>query len=307
MVGAIVQIGLILALAPLFEGLMRKLVRARIHSRQGPPVSQPFYDLFKLLVKADVQPGRGWSYMMPPVLCMACILTASLLVPTVGPGVLSDYGDAILFIYLMAASVAAIVLAGAMSASTYAFVGLAREVMMMLTVEPVLIIGLIIAALHSGSLNMSDMSAWHMSNGPTVSMILAGLAVLLSIQAQVGKLPFDIPEADQEIMGGPFVELSGPKLALFKWALWAKQLVFAALLAQVFFPWPDVSLLVGGGKVVAYVLSALLLLLKVLVVVVVVALIDAVNPRLRIDQAMASFISIIFLSAISIAFAMIGI
>ena len=306
-IGASIQIGLVLLLGPLFEGLMRTLVRARIHSRQGPPILQPFYDIFKLLIKADVQPTTSWIYALPPVFCMATILTASLLVPVFGQAVLGDYGDAILFIYLMTASVVAIVLAGAMSASTYAFLGLAREIMMMLTVEPVLIIWLVTAALSAGSLNLSDMAAWNLEHGPSVSMIIAGLAVLLAIQAQVGKLPFDIAEADQEIMGGPFIELSGPKLAMFEWALWAKQFVFVAMLVQIFAPWPDVAAALAGSVALGYAVSALLLLAKVLVVVALVALIDAVNPRLRIEQAMFYFVSIIFLAAIGLAFAIVGI
>ncbi|NIQ98745.1 MAG: hydrogenase 3 membrane subunit, partial [Gemmatimonadales bacterium] len=83
---------------------------------------------------------------------------------------------------------------------------------------------------------------------------IAALALLLSLQAQVGKLPFDIAEADQEIMGGPFIEQSGPKLALYKWSLWAKLVVFAAILCSVFVPWPRLDLV---GPAAGAVLSGL--------------------------------------------------
>ncbi|MBM3474836.1 MAG: NADH-quinone oxidoreductase subunit H [Armatimonadetes bacterium] len=305
-VGGVVQVGLVLLLAPLFEGLMRKLVRARIHSREGPPIWQPYYDLFKLLVKEDTQPAAGWVYLLPSVLCLASVLTASLLVPLFGRGILGEQGDAILFIYLMAASVAAVVLAGAMSGSPYSSVGFAREIMMTLTVEPVLIMALITAAIDAGSLDLGAMAAWHSAHGPSLSMLIAAFALLLSVQAQVGKLPFDVPEADQEIMGGPFIELSGPKLALFKWAFWAKQLVLAALLVQVFVPWPTFTLGLAGSAALGAALCALVALVKVLVVVVVVAVVDAVNPRLRLDQAMAYFVAVIFVAGIGLILAFVG-
>jgi formate hydrogenlyase subunit 4 len=305
-VGGVVQILLLLLLAPLFEGLVRKLVRARVHSREGPPIWQPYYDIFKLLVKDDVQPAAGSTYLLPPLFCMAAVLTASLLVPLFGRGVLSQQGDAILFIYLMTASVAAVVLAGAMSASPYSFVGLGREVMMTLTVEPILIIALVTAAIKAGSLDLAAMAAWNSAHGPSVSALIAAFALLLSAQAQLGKLPFDVAEADQEIMGGPFIELSGPKLALFKWAFWAKQLVLAAVLAQVFVPWPAFTLGLGGSAGLGALVGGLALLAKILIVVVLVAVVDAVNPRLRIDQAMGYFIAIAFVAAIGLILALVG-
>ncbi len=305
-VAGAVQIVLLLLLAPLFEGLMRKLVRARIHSRQGPPIWQPYYDVFKLLVKEDMQPAPGSIYLLPPLFCMATVLTASLLVPMFGRGVLSQQGDAILFIYLMTASVAAVVLAGAMSSSPYSYVGLGREVMMTLTVEPILIIALVTVAVKAGSLDLGAMAAWQTAHGPSVSILIAALALLLSVQAQLGKLPFDVPEADQEIMGGPFIELSGPKLALFKWAFWAKQLVLAAVLAQVLLPWPAFTLGLAGSGALGVLVGGLVLLAKVLLVVVLVAVVDAVNPRLRIDQAMGYFFAIMFVAGIGLILALVG-
>jgi formate hydrogenlyase subunit 4 len=169
--------------------------------------------------------------------------------------------------------------------------------MMLFTVEPVMAVALLVAAVKAGSLATGPMVAWHVASGPTISMAVAGLALFLALQAQVGKLPFDIAEADQELMGGPLVEFSGPRLALLKWTVWAKQLVLAFLLVELFLPWPHVGL---------YPAALLLALVKVLLVLVLVAVIDVVNPRLRVEQAMGYYLRIVLSGAAALAFAVIG-
>jgi formate hydrogenlyase subunit 4 len=109
-----------------------------------------------------------------------------------------------------------------------------------------------------------------------------------------GKLPFDIAEADQEIMGGPFVEQSGPRLALLRWAMWAKLLVLVFLLVEVFFPWPRFG---------NYLVDLVATMMKVVIVLVLVAVVDVVNPRLRIDQALGYYMRVAFSA---LAFAVIG-
>jgi formate hydrogenlyase subunit 4 len=206
-------------------------------------------------------------------------------------------GDIIVLLYVASMSAVLVMLTAFGSGSPYAAVGSSREMMLLLTVEPVLAIALIVGAMKAGTLAVGGVLDWQIANGPSVSMAIAGVAFLLAIQAQAGKLPFDIPEADQEIMGGPLVEQSGPRLALFKWALWAKQLIFAVLLVELFFPWPRIGILP---------LDLILTMAKVLVVLAVVALVDVVNPRLRIDQAMAYFLRVGFVSLAGLAFAAIG-
>jgi formate hydrogenlyase subunit 4 len=183
------------------------------------------------------------------------------------------------------------------SGSPYASVGSSREMMMMLSVEPVMVVALVVGALKAGTLATGGIIVWQLEHGPTISMAIAGIAFFLALQAQAGKLPFDIPEADQEIMGGPLIEQSGPRLALFRWAMWSKQFVLAVLLVEVFLPWP------GTG---VFALDLLLTLVKAFVVLVVVALVDAVNPRLRIDQAMGYYLRVAFSSIAALAFAVIG-
>lgn len=292
----VVNAGIALLLAPLFEGIMRKL-RAAIHSRKGPPITQPYLDIMKLLIKEDFRTCSGMLYGALPALTLASVLVLSLLTPMGGPPPFGFAGDIIVLIYVATMMAVFIMLNAYASGSPYAFVGGAREMMMVLTIEPVLAIALIVGALKSGSLAVGEIAMWNAARGPSISMILAGVTLFLALQAQVGKLPFDIPEADQEIMGGPFIEQSGPRYALFRWAFMSRQLVMAFLLVQIFVPWPALDS-VGANLVIG--------LAKVLVVLVLVALVDVVNPRLRIDQAMIYFTRVVYVALAALAIALIG-
>ncbi|HTS70213.1 MAG TPA: NADH-quinone oxidoreductase subunit H [Terriglobia bacterium] len=285
-----------LLLSPLFEGVMRKL-RAAIHSRIGPPITQPYWDLFKLLGKEDLRTVGGVFYASVPALTLASVLLLALLVPigTVAPFAFG--GDLIVVIYVAAISSVLMMLTGFASASPYASIGSSREMMMLLSVEPIMAIALVVGAFKARTLALSGIADWQVTNGPSVSIAIGGLAFFLALQAVAGKLPFDIAEADQEIMGGLLVEQSGPRLALFRWTIWAKQFVLATLLVTVFFPWPHFRF---------YLLDLVATIVKVLVVLVLVTLIDVVNPRLRIDQAMGYFMRVAVSSLAALAFAVIG-
>lgn len=295
---AILNLVLVVGLAPLAEGIMRKL-RAIVHSRKGPPLIQPYIDLAKLLAKEDLNPGAGLVWQLAPSVCMGAVLMVALLIPLGPPPPLGFAGDSIVFIYLVALSGVAIMLGAFASGNPYAYLGASREMMMILSVEPVMAIALVTAAVKAHSLRFSDMIAHYAGTGPSVSMVVAGVAFLLSLQAQAGKLPFDIAEADQEIMGGPFIERSGPGLALFRLASHAKVLIFGSVLMQVFAPWPRTGV---------WPADLALNFAKVGVLVLIVGLVDVVNPRLRIDQSMAYFSRIVvFVALAALVFAFIGV
>ncbi len=292
---AVINAGLALLLSPLLEGIMRKL-RARIHSRIGPPILQPYYDLLKLLGKEDLRAGDPWLGFAP-ILALASTLTASLLIPLGGEAPLAGAGDLLVFLYLVGISAVAVIFMGMISWSPYGFLGSSREMMMYLSVEPVLFITLITAAVHARSLKLYDLVLWNHAMGPQISMVMAAIAFFLVLQAQLGRLPFDIAEAETEIMGGPSIEIGGPKLALFKWSVHAKLLIFTALFVEIFIPWP---------KIFQFVPDLGLTLGKVLLIVLVVAGIDAVNPRLRIDQAIVFFFGVTMVSLAGLALALVG-
>ena len=295
---ALLNLALVVGLAPLAEGVVRR-VRAIVHSRKGPPLIQPYLDLAKLLVKEDLAPtAAGLVWRMAPALCLGALLMAALFIPLGPPPPLASSGDVIAFIYFIALSGTAIMLGAFASGNPYAYVGASREMMMMLSVEPVMVIALVTAAVKAHSLRFPDLVGSYAAAGPSVSMVVAGIAFLLALQAQVGKLPFDIAEAEQEIMDGPFIERSGPGLALFKLASYVRVLVFGSVLVQVFAPWPRLGL---------WPADLALNFAKVGVLVLLIGLVNAVNPRLRIDQSMAYFSRVVvFVAVAGLVFASVG-
>ena len=293
---SVLNVAVALLLSPLCEGMMRKL-RAAIHSRVGPPVIQPYWDILKLLGKEDLRSTGGAVYAALPALTLGSVLFLATLVPMGSDAPLAFAGDLIVVLYVAAMSSVLLMLAGFASASPYASIGSSREMMMLLSVEPIMAIALAVGAFKAGTLTLGGIASWQVQKGPSISLAIGGVAFFLALQAVVGKLPFDIAEADQEIMGGPLVEQSGPRLALFRWAMWTKQLVLAFLLVEVFFPWPHSGI---------YLIDLIATIAKVLVLLVLVAVVDVVNPRLRVDQAMGYFMRVAVSSLAALAFAVIG-
>ncbi|HUV03935.1 MAG TPA: NADH-quinone oxidoreductase subunit H [Armatimonadota bacterium] len=285
-----------LLLAPLFDGVVRK-VKAIIHSRKGPPITQVYIDILKLLGKEDLRCTASAIFRFAPAVALAAFLVVALLTP-MGMPCAGLPGDMVTWIYFLTLGAAAIIVLAAASGNPFAEAGAAREIMMLLSVEPIVVAALITAAIKSGSMQLTDMTAWNISHGPAVSMVTAGIAFFLALQAALGKLPFDIAEAESEIVDGPLIELSGPKLATMKLALLIRQLVYCFLLVQIFIPWPVFSL---------WPLSVLAALVKVLILFVLAAVIEAVSPRLRIDQAISYTGRVLFVALAALVLAVIGV
>ena len=141
----IVNLLLVLLLSPLLEGIIRKL-KAFVHSRIGPPLYQPYLDLLKLLSKEEVESETSALFRWSPVVAFATVLTVALLTPVGLVPPMNAAGEVIVFVYLITLSGVAVMASGIGSGSPYAIVGSAREMMLILTVEPVLAIALITAA-----------------------------------------------------------------------------------------------------------------------------------------------------------------
>jgi formate hydrogenlyase subunit 4 len=296
----LVTVVLVAGLSPFLEGFMRKL-KAMIHSRIGPPIYQPYLDIIKLLGKEDLQVSDNPILRVAPITCFAAVLTASLFVSFGYAPALNGSGDVIAFIYLITLSSVAIFMGGLASANPYAAVGSSRELMMLFTVEPVLAITLVVASIKANSMVMTRLPVTLFS----ISMAISAIGFFLAIQAQMAKLPFDIVEADQEIMEGPFIEYSGPGLALFKWSFYMKEYIFASLFWRVFVNWPDFHRFDMPG-VLATALNTAANFVEVLVLLALVEIIDVVNPRLRIDQSLRYFGTVVFMAMCGLGFALIG-
>ena len=239
----------VLLAAPLFDGVMRQ-VKARIHSRRGPSILQTYFDLGKLMVKEDQLAVNNFIFSVTPIICLGSVLLAALFVPMGGVVPLGFAGDTLVLVYVLTMGPICLCLGGMASGSPYAYLGVNREIMMLMVVEPVM-----------------------------------------------AKVPFDLPEAEQEIMEGPLIEYSGRKLAMLKWSFYCKQIVLLTLFMEWFVPWPAVGSLP---------LRIVLTLVKVLVGAVLVEVIAQVFPRLKIAQSMRYFVSVIAVALTGLMLAVMG-
>lgn len=293
------NIVLVLALAPFFEGILRK-VTAKVQSRQGPPIWQPYYDLLKLLGKEDIESGESPAMQrFASWLSLAAILTLAVLVPMGTTPPLSGAADAYLLISLLTLCGVSTMLAGLAAGSTYSLVGMSREMMSLMTLEPLLAVAVFVSMVHTRSMRLDAVlngSAYVQAGLPLAGILMLGVAIF-AFQALIGRLPFDIAEAETELMEGSMVEYSGPKLALFKFTQMAKLVVYGALLVSIFAPW-------GSGLPAP--LNLLALLAKLLLLVLVVTLVAATHARYRIDQAIRYYGGLLGLSLVALLLALYG-
>jgi formate hydrogenlyase subunit 4 len=301
-IGGLVNVGIVLAIAPFFQGVLRK-VTARIQSRQGPPINQPYLDLLKLLGKEDIESGEAPALQrFAAYLPLAVLLVVALLVPMGFPAPLAGSGDAILLVLLLTLCGICTLLAGLASGSTFSLVGINREMMIMMTLEPLFAVAIIIGALHTGSFDLEKVlgagSVYAVGGFPVSGLVMLAV-MLLSFQAFVGRVPFDISEAETEIMEGAMLEYSGQKLALFHYASMVKLVVYSALFVTLFVPW-------GSGPGVPLALSALAFWAKVLVLVLLVTAVAATHARYRIDQALRYFGGMLAVSVVALVVASFG-
>ena len=297
--GALANIGLVLLLAPLCEGILRK-VTARLQSRQGPPLLQPYFDLLKLLGKEDIESSATPAMQQfVAYLSLAVVLTMACLVPMGFAAPLNGGGDVILLIYLLTLCGVSTMLAGLAAGSTYSLLGISREMMTMITLEPLFAIALIVGALHTQSLRLDAVlgGSIYTTDGFPWSGLIMLVVVAFSFQGFVQRLPFDVAEAETELMEGPLVEYSGPKLALFKYAQMARLVILAGLFVALFVPW-------GSGM--AWPLGWLFFWVKVVVLVLLVTAIAATHARYRIDQAIRYFAGLLAVAAVALALASYG-
>ena len=298
MLGCLLNVVTVLVLAPAGEGLWRK-VTARIQSRQGPPLGQPYYDLLKLLGKEDIESGTAPRMQRFAVcLSLATVLAVSCLIPLGYAAPLNGAGDIMLLIYLLTLAGVGTLLAGLAAGSTYSLLGVSREMMAMITLEPLFAVALVLGSVQTGSFRLDSVLAGSVYvKGVTVSGAIMLLVMLFSFQAFVQRVPFDMAEAETELMAGALLEYSGPKLALFKYAQSARLLVHSALFVTLFLPW--------GGDL-PFPLGWLCFWAKVGVVVLAATVVGATHARYRVDKALRYFAGLLAVALLALGLASYG-
>ena len=154
------QMALVLALAPLLTGFVRK-VKARLLRRRGPPLVQPYRDLLRLLRKeAVLADNASWLFRATPYLVFAATWVAAALVPTFATGLMFSWSaDLIAIIALLASARFFLALAGMDVGTAFGGIGSSREVMIASLAEPAMIMIVFTLALVAGSTQLSTVAA----------------------------------------------------------------------------------------------------------------------------------------------------
>lgn len=237
------QMGLVLALAPMLTGLVRK-AKARLVRRRGPPLLQPYRDLYRLMRKeAVIADGASWLFRAAPYLIFAATWVAAALVPTFATGLLFSWSaDLIAIIALLGSARFFLALAGMDVGTSFGGIGSSREVMIASLAEPAMIMIVFSLALLAGSTQLSTVATYMLSSnvGLRVTLGLALVALTMVAIAENARIPIDNPATHLELTmvhEAMVLEYSGRHLAVIELAASLKLLLYLSLIACVFTPW----------------------------------------------------------------------
>jgi formate hydrogenlyase subunit 4 len=237
---ALFQIGLLLVLPPLLPGVVNR-VKARFAGRAGPPLLQLYFDLWKLVRKGTVlSRTTTWVFRAGPVVGLAAVLTAGLLVAVAGERAIFAFaGDFILFAALLGLARFFTALAALDTGSSFEGMGAAREVTFASLAEPALFLALVVLARATGALSLSGMlgpdlgAAWRAA---APALVLASIALFVVALAENSRVPVDDPNTHLEltmIHEVMVLDHSGPDLALILYGASLKLFLFGALFTRV--------------------------------------------------------------------------
>lgn len=264
-------------------GLMAEFVDrkicARLQNRVGPPWFQTFADFIKLLGKEDVIPAAANPRMfsLAPLFAFTAAVTAFLYTPIWKTESLFSFnGDIIMVLYLLTIPTLAFFIGGWYSTSLFARIGSVRAVTQLFGYEVPLFMSILAAALLADTWSMKEVALFYTRHPLLCLFNLPGFVVsLVSLLGKLEKTPFDIPEAETEVVAGAFTEYSGRLLALLKLTMAIEMVAGAALFVAVFFPF---SLTLGP------VAGFTVFIAEVLAIVALLSLLRTVMARMRIDQ-----------------------
>lgn len=276
---------LLTAVLGLVASWVDRKVTARVQYRVGPPLLQPAIDIVKLLGKETLIPAGASkiTFLAAPVVGLASVIVVSALLWVNNIRTQETFlGDVIVVVYLLAIPSISIMIGGFASRNPLASLGASREMKLVLSYELPFVLAVLVPVIKCGfSLRLGEIINWQVQNGAvalSLSGVLALIVVILCMQAKLALVPFDMPEAETELVGGPLIEYSGAGLALYR--LMKNMLLFAL-------PFFLIILFMGGLRFDG--VGILTSVLKYVGLVALVTVIRNTNPRVRIDQAVRFF------------------
>lgn len=249
-------------------------------NRVGPfGLLQPVADAIKVLIKEDIVPAKGDKivHFLAPIIAFLPVMLILAVVPIYGgTGLVPDLNIGLLFAVAIASlSVLGVFMAGWSSNNKYSLISAMRTVAQMVSYELPLVLSILGVVMVAGSLSLNTIV-----EKQTVPFILlqplSFLIYFLSSLAELNRAPFDLLEAESEMVAGYQTEYSGMKFALFYLAEYGHSVVFSAICATLF---------LSGWKG-PFLPPILWLLIKMIAIFAVIVWIRGTVPRFRVDQLM---------------------
>ncbi|MBL7069024.1 MAG: NADH-quinone oxidoreductase subunit H [Candidatus Omnitrophica bacterium] len=273
------------AAAGLLSSWIDRKVTARVQWRVGPPFLQPLIDIVKLLGKETILPSTAnkITFLLSPVIGLVGITLVSTLlwIMDANPNA-SFIGDLIVVLYLLAIPSISVIMGGFSSGNPIASIGASREMKLLLSYELPFILAILVPVIKSGGLiKIGQLLNYQAHNGVFAGSASGAIALVVAIicmQAKLALVPFDMPEAETELIGGPIIEYSGTVLAMYKLTR-----------AMMLFTLPVFLVIIFIGGIELAFPAAIWGILKIVGLLVIIILIRNTNPRLRIDQAVKLF------------------
>lgn len=262
-------------------------VTARVQFRKGPPLLQPFYDFFKLLlVKETILPKHGSpvTFLLAPLFSVFGATMAGIFILLPLFNLTTGFrGDLLVIFYLLTIPSFSYIIGSLASGNPLAAVGGSREMKLILSYELTFLLVIAGVIMKCGQqFDLYSITQTQQAASPfigSVSGVLLFIVAIFCIQAKLALVPFDMPEAEAEITEGIFIEYSGTPYAFIKLTKYIMLLILPSLL---------VAILLGGFRLDG--INILWSILKVLGIVLLLTLIRNTNPRLRIRQAVSFFL-----------------
>lgn len=262
----------------LFLEYLDRKVYARLQNRIGPPWYQPMADFLKLLGKETLIPAGANRLMFQilPVVSLCAVAAAFVYVPVFGIMSSASFeGDLIIVLYLLTIPTVCLFLAGWYSRGVYSTIGSVRTLTQMFAYEVPLFMALLAPALIAKTWSIDGIAEFYSEHPLYILINIPALFIaLISGQGKLERAPFDLPEAETEIVSGVLVEYSGKLLAIFKISVSCELVLIASLISAIFVP------LITGIAVFDFILY----FVKTIAVLLILALMRSAMARLRMDQ-----------------------
>ena len=264
-----------------FERRAMAIMQARLGPNRAGPFGflQPVADALKVMLKEDIVPAKGdkWVHWLAPVVAFVPVLMVFAVVPFADGALLADLNIGILYVVAVSSvSVLGIFMAGWASNNKYSLLGAMRQVASVVSYEIPVVLSIIGVVLLAGSLSLQQIVL--AQDIPFILLQPLGfLLFFIGGCAEINRAPFDLMEADSEIVAGFHTEYSGMKFALFYLVEYGEALAISAIVTTLFL----------GGWRGPVLFPWLWFLIKVVLVFFVIVWVRTTVPRVRIDQLMA--------------------